>query len=340
MAGKPLPARIVIISTQIGANEAQEHLINRGKLQQLCDDYNLPNITLQQRDICVIPDEDGEILNDINAQKQMNTLADFICTKVRELTADGNTTIHASLAGGRKTMTFFLGMAMSLYGRKGDTLSHVLVTEGYESSSQFFYPTPHSYNITTKSDAILDAQYAKVVLTEIPFVRLRDDSPQKLLAGTASYSETVEWLNFDSSNEKLYLDPKNRTISYCDKQCSLPPREFIFYLWFCMRSISKKSGLSIPLQQEPNLAYKTQYLQHYAQHNDAFKLDDISQTLKKGMTKDYFQEQKSRIKSTIEKTFGKRIGQKIMINNIKRVKGKYQFAITLSTHLISGENIK
>ena len=237
-------------------------------------------------------------------------------------------------------MTFFLGMAMSLYGRKGDILSHVLVTEGYESSSQFFYPTPHSYNITTRSDAILDAQYAKVVLTEIPFVRLRDDSPQKLLAGTASYSETVEWLNFDSSNEKLYLDPKNRTISYCDKQCSLPPGEFFFYLWFCMRSISKQSGLSIPLQQVPNLAYKTQYLQHYAQHNDVFKLDDISQTLKDGMTKGYFQEKKSRIKSIIIKTFGKRIGKNITINKTNKIKGKYHFAITLTPQLISGENIK
>jgi CRISPR-associated protein (TIGR02584 family) len=61
---------------------------------------------------------------------------------VRELTADPDCAIHASIAGGRKTMGFYLGYALSLFGRPQDRLSHVLVSSPFESNQNFFYPLP------------------------------------------------------------------------------------------------------------------------------------------------------------------------------------------------------
>ena len=330
---KTLPAEIIIITTQIGANEVKKQLIDEGKLQQFCDDYQLPKIVLKEKDICIIPDEEGEILNDINAQKQMNLLADFICLKVQKLTANENHSIHASLAGGRKTMTFFLGMAMSLYGRAHDTLSHVLVTEGYESSD-FYYPTPHSFNIQNRSGTILDAKYAKVVLTEIPFVRLREHSPDKLLNGTASYSETVDWLNTDGSKKKLVLDTSNRMIIYCGEQCKLSPADFIFYLWFCQRAKNQQVGLSIPYDEKPDKSYKTEFMHLYKQYHDVFKSDDMADTLVDGMSKAYFQERKSRTNSAIKDAFDEHLAKYISINKSSKKKGKSLFSITLNPQLI------
>ena len=47
---------------------------------------------------------------------------DRICDIVRELTKDAETRIHASAAGGRKTMSIYLTAAMQLFGRVQDTL--------------------------------------------------------------------------------------------------------------------------------------------------------------------------------------------------------------------------
>lgn len=340
---KTMPSSIVIITTQIGANEAQKKLLEEGKLQQFCHDYNLPEIILHKKDIHVIPDKDGQIFNDVNAQQQMNTLADFICQKVQQLTAKPHLCIHASLAGGRKTMTFFLGMAMSLYGREQDILSHVLVSEGYEASD-FFYPTPYSHNITNYRGSILDAKHAKVALTEIPFVRLRSDSPDKLLEGVASYSETVEWLNYDTTNEMLTININNRTLKYCNKTCQLPPVEFAFYQWFYELAKNQIIGLSTPHDEKTAQKYADEFLKFYAQHVDEFQIDDLKNTFNKigandikGMDKSYFEGRKTNIKKAIIKVFGKRIGEKIIIKNIGKTDGKYHFAIDMPTQLIKGE---
>ena len=68
-------------------------------------------------------------------------MADTMLRVLRRLTADPQCAIHASIAGGRKSMSFYMGYAMSLLARPQDRMSHVLVTQaGYEHPA-FFYPT-------------------------------------------------------------------------------------------------------------------------------------------------------------------------------------------------------
>ena len=50
--------------------------------------------------------------------------------------------LHVSIAGGRKTMGFYVGYALSLFARDQDRLSHVLVPPSLESRQDFFYPPP------------------------------------------------------------------------------------------------------------------------------------------------------------------------------------------------------
>lgn len=46
-------------------------------------------------------------------------------------------------------MGFYAGYALSLYGRKQDRMSHVLVEDKYEQAVNFFYPSanPKDYSI-------------------------------------------------------------------------------------------------------------------------------------------------------------------------------------------------
>jgi len=76
----------------------------------------------------VMRDAHGQPMNDIRSPSDNQAAADFITAQVRAITADPACALHASIAGGRKTMGFYLGYALSLYGRAQDRLSHVMVT--------------------------------------------------------------------------------------------------------------------------------------------------------------------------------------------------------------------
>ena len=74
-------------------------------------------------------------------------VADFITEQVRQITADPAASLHVSIAGGRKTMGFYAGYALSLFGRAQDQLSHVLVSPSFELLKEFSIrvPTPRSF---------------------------------------------------------------------------------------------------------------------------------------------------------------------------------------------------
>src|SRR5262249_29705615 len=141
--------------------------------------------------IHVITGPDGQPLEDILTDADNVAVADFITEHVRAITADRAVSLHVSIAGGRKTMGFYVGYALSLFGRPQDQLSHVLVSPPFESLHEFFYPSPRTRVIHDRGGRTLDAKEAAVRLGEIPFVRLREGLPKRLLDGGARFSEAV-----------------------------------------------------------------------------------------------------------------------------------------------------
>jgi hypothetical protein len=143
-----------------------------------------------------------------------------------------------SLAGGRKTLGYYLGYALSLFGRPQDRLSHVLVSAPFESHPRFFYPTPRECVIHTldREQRPLDCRDAVVTLAEIPFVRLRDELPPRLLGGGARLTEIVTAANRALEPPRLTLDPKQRQAFADDQPLSLGPTEFAVLLWLAERA--------------------------------------------------------------------------------------------------------
>ncbi|MGK0372787.1 MAG: hypothetical protein ACJAW1_003051, partial [Glaciecola sp.] len=209
-------------------------------------------------------DREGISINDVLSAEDHDAVADFVTQKVRELTSDVNNVIVASIAGGRKTMTFYLGYAMSLFGRECDSLCHVLISEGYENLHDFYYPTRQSKTlINSRTDQVLDAKEALVTLINIPFVRMRKEMPEHLLNNAdVDFTATVKNLNMHKENIKIILYVGINQIEVNDNVCQLTPSDMAMYCWFAASIGEYHAGLQNPqkMPDQQALIYSQQYL--------------------------------------------------------------------------------
>ena len=216
--GDEWPKEIRVITTSVGKKKAHEGLITNQHLAKLCQELKKPLIPFTAEHILVVPDAKGDAVEDARSLEDHEALANFIMATVRDATADENTRIHASIAGGRKTMTFYLGYAMSLFGRHIDKLSHVLVTDGYEQYPDFYYPTRESLLLKNREGVVtdVDAKDAQVTLADIPFIRQRSLIPEliKQVEKKIDFRRLVDLINLGEQPEAIVLHvyPKQQQI--------------------------------------------------------------------------------------------------------------------------------
>lgn len=172
-----LPEKIIVLTTLSGKKQIVQQLLGeKGYFNRLREDYRLPEIAFSADTIQVIA-ENGAELDDIRTAEQNNAAADLIVQTIYDLCQDDNTELHVSIAGGRKTMGFYVGYALSLFGRVQDKMSHVLVEQDFELNREFFYP-PKNPHILNTGSGMKDASQAEVMLAEIPFVRMTQNQLQ------------------------------------------------------------------------------------------------------------------------------------------------------------------
>ena len=200
------PDDIYLITTSFGKKAAVKGLLEEGHLQRLCIELNRPMPAFSGNHVLVTPGADGTEVEDARSLPDHEALANFIMTEVRNRTASPDTSLHASLAGGRKTMTFYIGYAMSLFGRAQDTLSQVLVSEGYENIPDFWFPTQsEAHRYVDNRGRKLDASTAEVTLAPIPFIRHRRNLPQVLLQSdsTVQFADLVQLINLGENRQDI-----------------------------------------------------------------------------------------------------------------------------------------
>ena len=163
-----------VLTTRTGADRARRTLIDEGRFADLCRDLGLDDVRFGPDTLHVMHAADGSPLDDIRDQSDSTAMADAIMGTIASYTRDPDAALHVSLAGGRKSMGFFAGYALSLYGRVQDRLSHVLVSADFESNPAFFYPPAQPQVMQTRDGRSIDTRDAKVELADIPFVRMRD----------------------------------------------------------------------------------------------------------------------------------------------------------------------
>lgn len=220
-----VPTEVHVTTTKPGKERLALTLLDRheGRLGAFARDFGRPELAnvLSPDRISVIENAQGDELDDIVSQGGSRAAADAITHFVQGLTRDPEAAVHLSIAGGRKTMGFLAGYALSLFGRPQDRLSHVLVSPEFEANREFYYPPPEPRVIYTRDrqgrELPLDTAAAKIQLADIPFVRLRDGLPPDLLKAQATYSGTVEALARSLAAPRLLIDvPRGK--AYCHGQ--------------------------------------------------------------------------------------------------------------------------
>lgn len=251
-----IPTEIQVITTIQGKNKLLSTLLGieggrkerKGALQEFIEDYGeqygFSKIHFDESCIHIIEDTEGEKLPDIRTPQENEFAADNIVKLVGELCQDDETQLHVSIAGGRKTMGFFMGYALSLYGREQDSLSHVLVDEKFETLPNFYYRKPYPHIIINRDGLELDASKANIMLAEIPWVRLGLGISNELLGGKISYSDSVAKAQQILTKPSLtFLSPiDDQKVKFGNTEIKLSPKEYSFLL-------------SLVLAKQKNIAY-------------------------------------------------------------------------------------
>ncbi|WP_052771966.1 CRISPR-associated ring nuclease Csm6 [Vibrio mexicanus] len=302
------PDEIQVITTSLGQEQIVLGLLTKddsglSMLERLCSDYHRPVPLLTQDLIHVIPDELGHPVSDARSREDHEALASFIVRHVAKLCAQDKPEIrlHASLAGGRKTMTFFLGYALALFARDEDKLSHVLVDEVYEGNRNFYYPTPNTHAIPARDgNSYIDAHNAQVMLAEIPFIRHKNIHTKGSLAclENQSYRDLTTYQNAMQSPQNIALDfhliqkrlyVLGKTVDFTHK-----PLEFAFYAMVAANQCSHHSQPMLIKKRDPaNLWLADLFLQQL-EKIAGLPVQDHSIALLEGKKSDFMRSFRSR----------------------------------------------
>ena len=302
-----LPHELHLLTTAVGADRARLALLSEqlGWFVRFLADYRLAPITFDASHIHVLQDAAGQPMADIRSAQDNALAADQVAELVRRFTARADVQLHVSLAGGRKTLGYFAGYALSLWGRDGDRLSHVLVSDPYESSWDFFYPTPYERIIKTLNNTLVDCAQAEVTLADIPFVRLRHGLPEALLAGRAGFAQAVAAAQAGLAPPKLVLDLAGQWVEAGGQRVPLAPADLAFLAWFARRAAAGLPGLVGPPEGVPLAGHAASYLLEYRRVRGALGDDGRSAArYRYGMDKGQFLERKSKLHQALRQALG------------------------------------
>jgi len=347
-----IPTEVHILTTASGARNARLSLLKgEAHFLRLCEEYDLDPAMFSEKNIHCIQ-KDGHPLDDIRSVAENECAADCITQTIRDFTNDENSALHVSMAGGRKTMGYYAGYALSLYGREQDRLSHVLVTEGFEGHRDFYYPTRESRAIY-RDQQVLDAREAQVTLAEIPFVRLRSDIPNTLLEGRASFSETIARAQMAQQRQTLLIDLENLVFKVGDISLnSLGGANLAFMVWLVQRKLDGKPSIesktfrgefNTELGQEfidvcEALWQRDTSLERSAQEGSAevdseqkyrnlfAGISKVVESLKYGLDQQGFWNRRTDLNKALQKVLGNQLAQSFLLQNSgPRGKSSYGF---------------
>lgn len=346
-----IPTEVHVLTTSSGASNARLNLLvgKHAHFLRFCEDYGLNKSIFTEKNIHCIEDSQNNQLEDIRSLKDNEAAADHITRFIRDLTADDKSALHVSMAGGRKTMGYYAGYALSLYGREQDRLSHVLVTEGFEGHRDFYYPTRESQPIHREGKPTLDARDADVVLAEIPFVRLRQEIPQNLLDGQASFSESIAMAQRAQEPQRLMIDLQN--LVFRIGEVSLAPiggKDLALFIWTLKRqyidALPSVSGQDL-LDYNKSLGTEFRNLcEQLQQRDESLKRQErpgvfpgISKVIEAlepyGLDRNSWDTRRSELNASLRKLLGKTLSEQFKLHNHGR-RGDARYGYNIDEDLI------
>jgi CRISPR-associated protein (TIGR02584 family) len=326
-----IPSEIHIMTTELGKNRVIADLLDEqsGQFHAFCREYQLiGRIRFNIDCVHVIKNNEGVALPDIRTPEENECAANQILAFVRDWCAQENTCIHASIAGGRKSMGFYLGYALSLFAREQDSASHVLVSSPFEGLSKFFFPPVNNTKIVLPDGSIVESKNALVMLADVPIVKLRAGLPAKMRNSSnhISYSEAVQIAQRNIPRHvHLCFDAEFRkcTVWVNQLKIKLPNREFA--LLYLMAKNLKSNGV-VDVRNEATIEeYLTIYKKTLPLESEKFdtltknlkdSYDDVSTPFEK-----HFSQTKARLAKLLLEQLDV-LAQQISITLVKSVNGQ------------------
>lgn len=256
-----VPDEIHVVTTLEGKGQIMEKLLTpqTGHFHQLLRDYpqgqrirfdaDTVHVISQTRPVAAATNPWGPLmqsqaaqfeeveLKDITTDADNQAAADTIYRVMRELKAVPGTLLHASVAGGRKSMSFYMGHAFSLLAEPQDTLSHVLVNEPFDNYQLDFYYPP----LTPVTRPYKDASGTVPVCTDQAEVKLAELSVLKLggllgkdwpLKAQTSFAFAVRLAQaaLVPPEIRVVLEKEEKGyLELCGERVTLPPQQFTVF---------------------------------------------------------------------------------------------------------------
>ncbi|HRU00875.1 MAG TPA: CRISPR-associated ring nuclease Csm6, partial [Victivallales bacterium] len=258
-----IPNKIIVITTVKGCKAIREELFSSGIWNELSKELNIDDsqksviFSDNNSYIKTIPSGAISYADDILNEADNIAVADFIMKILRQFTEEDDTELILSIAGGIKTMSALATLAMSMLGRKQDKICHVLVNSPFDRadlSPKFYFPSSKEKLHKSNEGKIVSSNDAKIILSEIPFVKMRNFFKKQHLHFPETFSDTVNLINSFISPEniqmpEIYLRPDTCTARIDNKELYLSPFEFALYWLLAIRA---KNGLP-PICGQKNL---------------------------------------------------------------------------------------
>lgn len=243
---------IYVFTTKTGKQEIERKIFDSQIYTKMCQDIGIDSLPdkLFKENIIVVQ-HNGVELEDIRTKEDNDTLANFLVNNIHQLCNSKDSQVYVSLAGGRKTMGYYMGYALSLFARAHDKLFHVLVSEPFDGgvTPAFYYPDDRVYTVINAPEKQYQGKNAIIELAEIPFIRLREFIPKSLNVN-GNFSEYVEDVQFyfDANLLTLAFDFENRQIICHGVPIDLELQQLSLYYYIAKVLVEDEDESSVVLR--------------------------------------------------------------------------------------------
>ncbi|MBP8117248.1 MAG: TIGR02584 family CRISPR-associated protein [Nitrospira sp.] len=324
-----VPTEVHVITTELGRQRFVAHI---NQFRQFFQEYELPVPRCDAGDVHVIAGADGRS-TDVRTPRDNEHVANLVMRTVLELTSDPQCAVHASIAGGRKTMGFYLGYLMSMFGRDQDRISHVLMHEDFENLADFFYPPRKPHAFTTPDGRQVTSGPDSVLLSEIPFVRHRGGFRDKDLRREGmSFRQAVELAQRSVQRAELVVDVAARKVlaGGVDVPMQDNPRAFLVWLADC-----RKQGVEGVHYLDSPQAFLGWY-ERVLNDEGSVTLEDTKYALRGGFSKEDIRNRTTSVNMAFRQALGSVRAKDYEIVLIKRGTARYSLTLPASAITILG----
>jgi hypothetical protein len=172
----------------------------------------------------------------------------------------------------------------------------------------------------------LDCRDARIDLAEIPFVRLRDGLPRRLLDGHDSFTETIRVANLAHGAPVLRIDLRQRTIDVSGLPVSLSDPGFALYVWLAERAKTDAPEVDWADPQEWEGGFLPLVRRLFGRHDAT--AERIEESLRRNFkTSDkeaahYFQPLVSRVNRALEEALGPALARRVRVVRTSAKRGR------------------